>query len=105
MSLELNDTPTDGDLVRRAREGDEFAFGQLVERYQRPAYAVAMSVLGRHEDAEDAAQESFLVALTRLEECRNPDRFGGWFSVPYRHDFLQHRRKADSGGEQPSPRV
>lgn len=54
------------------------AFGLLVRRYQRPAYAVALSVVGRHEDAEDAAQEAFLVALERLEECRNPDRFGGW---------------------------
>ncbi len=54
------------------------AFGLLVRRYQRPAYAVALSVVGRHEDAEDAAQEAFLVALERLEECRNPERFGGW---------------------------
>lgn len=54
------------------------AFGLLVRRYQRPAYAVALSVVGRHEDAEDAAQEAFLVALERLDECRNPDRFGGW---------------------------
>ncbi|MDZ7779100.1 MAG: sigma-70 family RNA polymerase sigma factor [Gemmatimonadota bacterium] len=65
-------------MVRRAREGDERAFGLLVQRYQRPAYAVALSVVGKHEDAEDAAQEAFLVALERLEECRNPDRFGGW---------------------------
>lgn len=65
-------------MVRKAREGDASAFGVLVRRYQRPAYAVALSVVGKHEDAEDAAQEAFLVALERLEECRNPDRFGGW---------------------------
>jgi RNA polymerase sigma-70 factor (ECF subfamily) len=51
----------------------------------RPAYAVAMSVTGRHEDAEDAAQESFLVALQRLEECRSPDRFGGWLMTIVRN--------------------
>lgn len=55
------------------------AFGSLVRRYQRPAYAVALSVVGKHEDAEDAAQEAFVVALERLEECRNPEKFGGWF--------------------------
>ena len=76
---------TDGDLVRRARRGDEHAFGALVERYQRPAYAVALSVTGRHEDAEDAAQEAFLVALDRLEECRSPDRFGGWLMTIVRN--------------------
>ena len=81
----MKETSSDGELVRRALKGDERAFGQLVEHYQRPAYAVAYSVTGRHEDAEDAAQESFLVALERLEECRNPDRFGGWLMTIVRN--------------------
>ena len=83
--MNTSEAPTDGDLVRRARKGEEFAFGMLVERYQRPAYAVALSVTGRHEDAEDAAQESFLVALARLDECRSPERFGGWLMTIVRN--------------------
>jgi RNA polymerase sigma-70 factor (ECF subfamily) len=78
VSSQQQDKPADSELVKRAREGDQVAFGMLVKRYQRPAYAVALSVVGKHEDAEDAAQEAFLVALQRLEECRNPERFGGW---------------------------
>ena len=85
MSLNTFEGPTDGELVRRARRGDELAFCNLVERYQRPAYAVALSVTGRHEDAQDAAQESFLVALARLEECRSPERFGGWLMTIVRN--------------------
>jgi RNA polymerase sigma-70 factor (ECF subfamily) len=85
VSLEQPDPPTDGELVRRARKGDEVAFGALIERYQRAAYAVALSVVGRHEDAEDAAQESFLVALDRLDECRSPDRFAGWLMTIVRN--------------------
>lgn len=69
----------------RARHGDARAFGLLVERYQRAAYAVAYSVTGRHEDAEDAAQESFLVALQRIEECRSPERFAGWLMTIVRN--------------------
>lgn len=85
MSLHTSERPTDGELVHRARRGDEAAFSALVERYQRPAYAVALSVTGRHEDAEDAAQEAFLVALDRLEECRSPERFGGWLMTIVRN--------------------
>lgn len=85
MSSGGSDTPRDGELVRRARQGDERAFGLLVGRYQRAAYAVAYSVTGRHEDAEDAAQESFLVALERLEECRSPERFAGWLMTIVRN--------------------
>lgn len=85
MSLSGSQTPSDGELVRRARRGDERAFGQLVQKYARPAYAVAYSVTGRHEDAEDAAQESFLVALERLDECRSPERFAGWLMTIVRN--------------------
>ncbi len=85
VSSKKSDTSTDGELVHRARKGDEIAFGLLVERYQRPAYMVALSVTGRHEDAEDAAQESFLVALDRLDKCRSPDRFGGWLMTIVRN--------------------
>jgi len=85
VSSDHTESPTDGELVRRARKGDEVAFGSLVERYQRAAYAVALSVVGRHEDAEDAAQEAFLVALDRIDECRNPDRFAGWLMTIVRN--------------------
>lgn len=44
----------------------------------RAAYAVALAVLGRPADAEDVAQEAFLVAIERLDRCRDPDRFSGW---------------------------
>ena len=85
MSLRATDHPDDGELVLRARRGEEFALSMLIERYQRPAYALAFSVTGRHEDAEDAAQESFLVALDRLDECRDPERFAGWFMTIVRN--------------------
>ena len=76
---------TDSELVERTRRGDEDAFGVLVERYMRASYAVAFSVTGRHEDAQDAAQESLLVALQRLEECRSPEKFGGWLMTIVRN--------------------
>jgi RNA polymerase sigma-70 factor, ECF subfamily len=68
-----------------ARAGDGAAFGTLVARYMRAAYAVAYSVTGRHEDSEDAAQEAFLVALDRLEECRSPEKFAGWLMTIVRN--------------------
>lgn len=85
MSLSGSQAPGDGELVAKARRGDAAAFGLLVQRYRRAAYAVAYSVTGRHEDAEDAAQESFLVALQRLDECRSPERFAGWLMTIVRN--------------------
>ena len=69
---------SDAELVIQARSGDGASFGELVGRYLRPAFSVALSVTGRYQDAEDAVQESFMVALERLDECRRPERFAGW---------------------------
>ena len=76
----MNETASASDayLVRKAQAGDNQAFGVLVSRYMRAAYAVSFSVTGRHDDAEDAAQEAFMVALARLDDLRTPDRFAGW---------------------------
>jgi RNA polymerase sigma-70 factor (ECF subfamily) len=72
-------------LVRRAQAGDSQAFGALVGRYMRAAYAVSLSVTSRHDDAEDAAQEGFIVALERLDDCRAPERFAGWLMTIVRN--------------------
>ncbi|HIC15407.1 MAG TPA: sigma-70 family RNA polymerase sigma factor [Gemmatimonadetes bacterium] len=85
VSLRATDYPNDSELVLRARRGEELALSMLIERYQKPAYALALSVIGRHEDAEDVAQESFLVALEQLDECRIPERFAGWFMTIVRN--------------------
>lgn len=92
---------SDAELVLLARSGDRDSFGELVRRYQRAAYAVALSVTGKHQDAEDAAQESFLVALQRLDDCRNPARFAGWLLAIVRNRARNLiRRESLRGGEQ-----
>jgi RNA polymerase sigma-70 factor, ECF subfamily len=70
--------PSVAELVRRARAGEASAFDQLVRRHLRAAYVVALAVLGRPADADDVAQEAFVSALERLDDCREPARFSGW---------------------------
>ncbi len=79
------ESASDEYLVRKAQAGDSQAFGTLVDRYMRAAYAVSLSVTGRHDDAEDAAQEGIIVALERLDDCRAPDRFAGWLMTIVRN--------------------
>jgi len=87
--------------VRDALGGQTEAFGVLVPRYMRPGYLVALSVTGNPQEAEDVAQEAFLVALERLEDCREPERFGGWFLtiVRNRAKNLLRRERLRSGEE------
>lgn len=85
---------TDEALVLRARDGDTQAYDELVRRYLRPAYAVALSVVLEPADAEDVAQDAFIAALERLDSCQ-PDRFAAWLMkiVRNRAISLQRRRR------------
>ena len=54
------------DLIVRAQAGDEQAFGQLVEPYQRELQVHCYRILGSVQDAEDAMQETLLAAWRGL---------------------------------------
>ena len=70
---------SDRHLVQQAQSGDTDAFSALVDRYQTPAQRVAQSILGNGDDAADAVQDAWILALRRVETLREPARFGGWF--------------------------
>ena len=69
---------TVAELVKRAKRGETSAFDELARRHLRSAYAVALAVLGRPADADDVAQDAFVAALERIDDCRDPARFSGW---------------------------
>ncbi|MEM9701349.1 MAG: sigma-70 family RNA polymerase sigma factor [Planctomycetota bacterium] len=58
---------SDAALARRAVGGDAAAAAALVRRYQRSVFGVCLRMLGRREDAEDVAQESFLRLFRHLD--------------------------------------
>ena len=55
------------DWVRRARQGDREAFGELVQSHQQTVFNVAYRLLADVHEAEDAAQEAFLRAYEFLD--------------------------------------
>lgn len=69
----------EGRLIERVREGDVQAFGELVRRYQRRAFAIAYRLLRHIQDAEDLVQDSFITALDRLDSFDVSRPFGPWF--------------------------
>ena len=64
--------PSDAGLMHSALGGDVASFSALLDRYRASLYARALVYLGRPEDAADAVQETFLLALTRLGQVRDP---------------------------------
>ncbi len=64
--------------LARARRGDLSAFEQLVRRYERRVYGVALRIVRVHAEADDVAQEAFLRAWRALERFELGRPFGPW---------------------------
>ena len=75
-----------------ARAGDQAAFGRLVDAYQRIAFRTALSALGRREDAEEIAQEAFLLAWRKLGSFRGDSTFRTWLLTIVWRRALDRRR-------------
>lgn len=65
-------------LVRKAREGDTAALGEIVHRYQNIVYATAYQILKDQTLAEDVAQEAFVAAFRSLKDLRADRSFPPW---------------------------
>ncbi len=83
---------SDADLVARALQGDSAAFGELVDRHRVAVYRAARAALASHADAEDAAQEAFLVAYQRLASFRGEASFKTWLLTIAWHQAINRRR-------------
>jgi RNA polymerase sigma-70 factor (ECF subfamily) len=93
--MRVMDAEPEAELSRRARHGDAEAFGRLVERHMRRAYAHALGIVGSREDARDLSQEAFARAY-RARHTLDPDRpFYGWLYQILRRvcfNFLRDRK-------------
>ena len=69
---------SDLDLVRRAQAGDADAFGELVERNRRAVFRAALAALGSPAEADDVAQEAFVMAYRKLNSFRGDAAFRTW---------------------------
>ena len=65
-------------LVLKAQAGDAEAFAELVRRYEGAVFRLALRITGTREDAQDAAQETFLRAYRGLSRFDPQRPFGPW---------------------------
>ena len=72
------ETDTDSQLVAACRRGDMAAFGVIVERYQRAVCAVAYASVRDRVLSEDIAQDTFVMAWSKLPSLRDSERLPAW---------------------------
>ena len=68
-------------LIQRILAGDETAFAELVNKYQKPVHTLAWRKIGDFHIAEDLTQEVFLKVYQSLHILKDPNQFSGWLYV------------------------
>ena len=92
---------SDAELVARCKVGDVEAWNELVERYSRYVYAIAVRGFRlSEEDAEDVFQDVFTRVYTRLDSLRDPSALRPWIAQLTRRRCLD--AVAQAGREPPA---
>jgi len=79
--------------ARAAQQGDQDAFMCIVDAYQRPVYNLCYRMLGDAGEAEDAAQETFLRAYTKLKTYNPNRKFSSWILSIASHYCIDRLRR------------
>src|SRR5512146_1732506 len=91
----------DEDLIRAAVAGDDAAFRELLERYKKRAYGVALGIVGDPDEAQDVVQDAFIKAYYNLKEFRFGSNFYTWFYRLLVNQAIDRWRKSARSAEVP----
>lgn len=92
VTTDSREIPGERALIDAARAGDHGAFGDLVLLHERVVVRTALAALGRQDDAEDAAQEAFVLAWRHLPRFRGEASFRTWLLTIVWRQALAKRR-------------
>ena len=96
MSNKYPNTPEQTGWITLTKQGDKVAFNHIVERYHQPVYNLCYRMLRNGQEAEDAAQEVFLRAYTKLDTYDDQKQFSTWLFAITSHYCLD-RLKSPRG--------
>lgn len=89
----------DSVLAEKAQQGDKRAFGELVEKYQKPIYSSCFHFFRDATKAEDAAQDTFLRAFRFLHTYDVSRKFPTWLYAIARNLCIDRHREYVRRGE------
>jgi RNA polymerase sigma factor (sigma-70 family) len=81
--------PDAAGLVRRAAEGDQWAWERLVDQYARLVWAMTRDFRLAETDAADVVQATWMRLLEHIDRLEHPARVGSWLAVTARNECLR----------------
>src|SRR5436309_7450663 len=89
------DSPSPADieaLIQRCLRGDQLAWDAIVKQYWRKVFNVAYKFVGKHDEAEDLAQDIFLKIFKSLNTFDRRANFQTWLISVSRNLCIDHYR-------------
>jgi RNA polymerase sigma-70 factor (ECF subfamily) len=86
-------TLPDADVVRLAQQGREFAFRELVRRYERPVFSLVFRMVRDRETAEDLSQDAFVKVLNNIDRYSPEFKFSSWLFKIANNVAIDHLRR------------
>jgi len=83
----------DSDVVASIVAGDPEGLAAVYDRYSGPLFGYCQSLLRQPDDAADAVQDTFVIAASKLDRLRDPERLKAWLFAVARNECL-HRLKS-----------
>ena len=74
----MQDANIDELLLKRAQKGDSRAFEELIAPHEGRIYAIALRMMGNHEDAQDCAQDAMIHIYRSLGSFRGQSTLSTW---------------------------
>ncbi len=91
---------TDEKLVELAVKTEPEAFGEIVKRWERKIFALCFGMLGREDEARDAAQEAFVAAYRNIGNFRGEAKVSSWLHRIAVNQCLTTKRRARTRSEE-----
>lgn len=85
----------DDKFVKRAIKGDQDAYKDLMDKYQKPLYFHVLKMVRNHEQVEDLVQEAFMKAFNNLDSYNTNYAFSTWlYRITTNHtiDYLRKKK-------------
>ena len=89
----MRETRSDSELIDQVLGGDAAAFSELVTRYQRYVFSLAMRFTKNREDSEEIAQDCFVKAYKALASFQRASKFSTWLYGIVYHTSMTFLRK------------
>jgi RNA polymerase sigma factor (sigma-70 family) len=92
----------EADLIRRAVDGEEAAWVELVHRYESLLRSVGVQFRLTGSDVDDAAQTTWLALFRNINKVTTPEALAGWLATTMRRNCLRilHQRRREQPAEE-----